>query len=149
MLLLLRSSKTADVHPSPIRNHGRALAKHLQAPRQQTQSAPVSAAHSLAIRADTRWYSDSPFDVGGIVAAAVAIGGIVKLESTFLGGLKVKPKRARSTMASVPRTEIHPYSRSRSHSHPGAVSARLLAQCRTPGHRLVHNSRFTTPADQP
>ena len=80
----------ANVHPSPIPSHRRALANHLQAPRQWTPSAPLPPARPLAVRADTRRYSDSPFDVGGRVGAAVAIGSIVKLESMFLGGLEGK-----------------------------------------------------------
>ena len=93
MLLLLRSSKTADVRPPAIPNYRRALAEHLQTPRQQTPSAPAApaarSARSLAVRADTLWYGDAPFDVGAGVGAAVAIDGVVKLESMLAGGLKV------------------------------------------------------------
>jgi len=78
VLLLLwrrRSTKTADTRPSAVPNHRRALAEHLQAPRQQAPSTPAAPAarstRSLAARVDTLRYSDSPLDIGGGVDAAV------------------------------------------------------------------------------
>ena len=133
VLLLWRrgSTKTADARPSAIPNHRRALAEHLQAPRQQTPSAPTAPAarstRSLAIRVDTLRYSDPPLDIGGGVDAAVVTGGIVKVEATYASGLKVKLRWARSTLAPAPRTPIHPHPHPHSHPHPRATNARLRA----------------------
>jgi hypothetical protein len=126
-MLWLWSSKTADVRPSTIPNHRGALAKHLQAPRQQTPPAAPApgSTRSLAVRANTLRYSDSPLNVGGSADAAAVTGGIVKVEAMYASGLKVEMRRARSALAPAPRTPIHPYPHSRSHSHPRAAGARL------------------------
>jgi len=90
VLLLLRTSKTADVRPSAISNHRRALAEHFQAPRYRLRPLPSArSTRSLAVRVDTRRYSDSPIDIGSGADAAVVTGGIVKVEAMYTSGLKV------------------------------------------------------------
>jgi len=123
VLLLWRgSTKTAETRPSAIPNHRRALAEHLQAPRQQTPSAPTApAAHStrsLATRVGTWRYSDSPLDIGGGADVAVVTGGVVKVETMYASGLKVELRWVRSTLAPAARTPIHPYPHPHSHPEP-------------------------------
>ena len=139
-LLSLRRGRATDARPSTVPNR-RALAKHLQALRQQTPSAAAATrpTRALAICADTLGYRNSSLDIARVTI--VVIGGVVKLKALRK---EVQLGRARSTLAPAPRMPIHthPHPHSHSHSYSGAASARLGARSSVPLHALVRGFRF-------